>query len=396
MSGGRAADIVIAGAGIVGSAAAYFLARQPATAGKRILLIERDKSFGQGSTARSAGGLRQQFSTPENIALSQATLAMLREGSALFGPDAEIGFREQGYLVLATPEGEPVLRENHAVQTAASAPISMLDPTALASTFPWLSTDGLAAGAFGATGEGWFDPPSVANVFRKAARENGVELIYGEITGIAREPTHIASVTLSDDTRIETGALVITVGAWSGAVAALAGVALPVEPRKRYIFVIDCRDVPDSLRDAPLTVDPGGVWFRPEGRFFICGKSPDETSEQPGGDLSDIDHAFFETEIWPALAARVPAFESVRVVNAWAGFYDYNTLDQNAVIGAHPDITNLYFATGFSGHGAQQGPAAGRAIAELIADGRFTSIDLTRFGYRRIAENRPLRERNVI
>jgi FAD-dependent oxidoreductase domain-containing protein 1 len=396
MSGGRAADIVIVGAGIVGSAAAYFLARQPATAGTRILLVERDKTFGQGSTARSAGGLRQQFSTPENIALSQATLAMLREGTEMFGPDAEIGFREQGYLVLATPEGEPVLRENHVVQTAAGAPISVLDPAALARTFPWLSTDGLAAGAYGAKGEGWFDPPSVANHLRRAARENGVEMLYAEITGIARAGTQIASVTLADGTVIATNSLVIAAGAWSGAVAAMAGVALPIEPRKRYIYVIDCRDVPDALRDAPLTVDPSGVWFRPEGRFFICGKSPEESAEQPGGDLSDIDHAFFETEIWPALAARVPAFAGVRVVNAWAGFYDYNTLDQNAVIGPHPDFPNLYFATGFSGHGAQQGPAAGRAIAELIAEGRFTSIDLTRLGYRRIAENRPLRERNVI
>lgn len=396
MDVGRTADIVIVGAGIVGSATAYFLARYPATAGKRILLIERDKTFGQGSTARSAGGLRQQFSTPENIALSQATLGMLREAGTLFGPEAEIGFREQGYLILATPEGEPVLRENHAVQAAAGARISLLDRRALDHTFPWLATDGIAAGAYGPKGEGWFDPPSVANHFRRAARELGVELIYAELTGITCDTGRVSSVALAEGTSIAADTLLIAAGAWSGGVAALAGVTLPVEPRKRYIYVIDCRDVPDGLREAPLTVDPSGVWFRPEGRFFICGKSPDEANEQPGGDLSDIDHAFFETEIWPVLAARVPAFAGVRVVNAWAGFYDYNTLDQNAVIGVHPEITNFYFATGFSGHGAQQGPAAGRAVTELIAEGRFTSIDLTRLGYSRIAENRPLRERNVI
>ena len=143
-------------------------------------------------------------------------------------------------------------------------------------------------------------------------------------------------------------------------------------PRKRYVYVIDCRDPPEALRSAPLTVDPDGVWFRPEGRFFLCGRSPSEQREPAIGDLDEIDHDFFEQEVWPPLAALVPVFESVKVVNAWAGYYDYNTLDQNAVIGAHPQIPNLYFATGFSGHGAQQAAAAGRAVGELIVHRRET------------------------
>ena len=130
--------------------------------------------------------------------------------------------------------------------------------------------------------------------------------------------------------------------------------------------------------------------------MFLCGKSPEASEEPPVGDLDDIDHAFFEQQVWPQLAARVPAFESVKVVNAWAGYYDYNTLDQNAVIGPHPDIANFYFANGFSGHGAQQAAAAGRAVAELIVHGAFRTIDLTRLGYARIVNNAPLPERNVI
>ncbi|MFZ1106192.1 MAG: FAD-binding oxidoreductase, partial [Hyphomicrobiaceae bacterium] len=196
--------------------------------------------------------------------------------------------------------------------------------------------------------------------------------------------------------RLACDRLVNAAGAWAGALAALAGVALPVEPRKRYVYVIDCREPPEALRQAPLTVDPSGVWFRPEGRLFLCGKSPAPDREPPVGDLEEIDHAFFEDEIWPPLAARVPAFESVKVVHAWAGYYDTNTLDHNAVIGPHPEIANLYFANGFSGHGAQQAAAAGRAIAELIADGAYQTIDLTRLGYARIAAHAPLRERNVI
>ena len=119
-------------------------------------------------------------------------------------------------------------------------------------------------------------------------------------------------------------------------------------------------------------------------------------SEPPPENLDDIDHGFFDSEVWPKLAARVPAFEGIKVVNAWAGFYDFNTLDHNAVIGPHPELANFYFANGFSGHGAQQGAAAGRAIGELILHGAFQTLDLTRFGYARIAARRPLRERNVI
>lgn len=391
-----AADVVIVGGGIVGSAAAYFLSVHSALCGKDIVLVERDPAYARASTARSAGGLRQQFSTPENIALSQATLGMIRDLEATLGPGADVSFREQGYLLLASESGRAILTENLAVQTACGARIALMDASALGARFPWLAIDGVACGAYGASGEGWFDPPSFAGLLRARARENGVTVIAGEVTGIDAAASRITAVTLADGTRLSCGALVNAAGAWSGALAALAGVPLPVAPRKRYVYVLDCRAPPEALRQAPLTVDPGGVWFRPEGRTFICGKSPAEDAEPAIGDLDAIDHAFFEAEVWPQLAARVPAFESAKVVGAWAGYYDYNALDQNAVIGAHPEFANLYLATGFSGHGAQQGPAAGRAIAELIGDGRFTSIDLTRLGYARIAQGRALLERNVI
>ncbi len=390
------ADIAIIGAGIVGSAAAYFLAKHPALRGRKIVLIERDKGFGEGSTARSAGGLRQQFSTPENILLSQATLSMLRDAKGMFGADADVAFREQGYLLLASPHGAHVLRENHDVQQASGADIRLLAPEALEAAFPWLACDGVALGAFGASGEGWFDPPSLAALLRKGAREAGVDLVEGEVAQIEMADGKVDHLRLASGARIAAGALVIAAGAWSGHVAGLAGVSLPVVPRKRFIYVLDCREASEALRRAPLTVDPGGVWFRPEGRMFICGKSPEENAEPVAADLDAVDHDFFEAEIWPALAARVPAFEGLKVVSAWAGFYDYNMLDQNAVIGRHPEIGNLYLAAGFSGHGAQQGPAAGRAIAELIGDGRFTTINLSRFGFERIAQNLPLLERNVI
>jgi sarcosine oxidase len=151
----------------------------------------------------------------------------------------------------------------------------------------------------------------------------------------------------------------------------------------------------ESLHRAPLTVEPGGVYFRPEGRHFICGLSPEEKDEPRTMDW-EVDYAWFEERIWPVLAERVPQFEAIKVINAWVGHYDYNALDQNGVIGRHPELTNFYFANGYSGHGLQQGPASGNAIAELIVHGGWRSIDLTRLGYERIARGEPLFEKNVI
>jgi FAD-dependent oxidoreductase domain-containing protein 1 len=389
------ADIVIVGGGIVGSATAYFLSMDAAASGRRIVLIERDAGYGTGSTGRSAGGVRAQFSTPENIAMSRFTLSVFRSLKEMFGADADVGFREQGYLLLAAPETKSILAENVDIQQSAGGDIVLLDSGGLAQRFPWLVTEGVAAGAYGRSGEGWFDPPSLAALFRKAAQQRGVTVLYDDVTGI-EAGTSVEAVRLASGRRIVCGALVNAAGAWGGRLAALAGLQLPVEPRKRYVYVIDSREAPDALHGGPLTVDPSGVWFRPEGRMFLCGRSPEESSEPPAENLDHIDHDFFTNEVWPSLAARVPAFESVKVVNAWAGFYDYNTLDHNAVIGPHPEQANFYFANGFSGHGAQQGAAAGRAISELILHGGFRTLDLTRFGYARIAERRPLFERNVI
>ncbi len=386
--------MVIVGGGIVGSAVAYFLATDPGFRG-RIAIVERDTSYRDCSTARSAGGLRQQFSTPENIAMSRFTLATIRELKARFGADADVAFREQGYLILAGAGSEALLSENVGLQQSMGADVVLLNAAGLSARFPWLAIEGVAAGGLGQSGEGWFDPMSLANLFRKAAVAAGAVVVHDEVTGIDTGE-RVAAVSLASGGKIGCGCLVNAAGAWAGELAALAGVRLPVEPRKRYVYVVDCREPPQSLRQAPLTVDPGAVWFRPEGRFFLCGKSPEEDREPPAGDLDDIDHQFFEQEVWPALATRVPAFESLKVVNAWAGYYDYNTLDQNAVIGAHPEIPNLYFATGFSGHGAQQAAAAGRAIADLVVHGAYRTIDLTRLGYSRIAENAPLPERNII
>ena len=252
------ADVVIAGGGIVGSAAAYFLSTDAASRGRRIVLVERDPGYREASTARSAGGIRQQFSTPENIAMSQFTLGIFRRLKAIFGAEADVAFREQGYLITATPEGQPLLCENVALQQSMGADIALLGAADLASAFPWLATDGVAAAGFGRTGEGWFDPTSFAALLRKAATANGVSIVHDRVAAIGIRGSRVENVALAGGKTIPCRNLVNAAGPWADALSALAGLKLPVEPRKRFVYVIDCREASDALHLAPLTVDPSG------------------------------------------------------------------------------------------------------------------------------------------
>ena len=385
--------MVIVGGGVVGSASAYYL-RKLGFSGS-IAILDKDTTWQWGCTARSVGGLRQQFSTPENIALSTFGLGVVRGLREEFGPEADVSFREQGYLILASEAGLPILEENHRIQIAHGADNALLRGTELSERFAWLVADGLAAGCFGLSGEGWVDPYLLAALFRKAAMARGVELIQAEVTAVSRKGPRIDAIGLSSGEAMGCGVLVNAAGTGAGQLAAMAGIDLPVGPRKRYVYVLDCPAATEALHRAPLTVEPGGVYFRPEGRNFLCGLSPDAQDEPQVFDW-EVDYSWFEERIWPVLAERVPLFEAVKVISAWTGHYDYNALDQNAVIGPHPEIGNFLFANGYSGHGLQQGPASGNAIAELIVHGSYRTIDLTRFGYERILRNAPLFEKNVI
>ncbi len=385
-------DIVIIGGAIVGSSVAYFL-RQEGFAGS-IAVVERDPNFAHSATTLSCASIRQQFSIRENIRLSQFTLSLFRRLEEEFGGDADIAFRENGYLILASDDGLPVLAANHAVQAGEGADIVLEDAAALARRFSWLSTEGLAAGAYGRSGEGWFDAHALLTLFRKALRGMKVDLLTASVAGIERTGNRIDAVRLDNGERLEAGLVVNAAGPNAGVVAALAGLVLPVEPRKRSVFVFEARD---RFADMPLLVDPSGVYVRPEGSGLHRRRRRAEEGET-AADPADFEPNWplFEEIIWPALATRIPAFEAIKPTRAWAGHYDYNTLDQNAVIGPHPDVGNFIFANGFSGHGLQQAPAVGKAVAELVVHGGFRTIDCSVFGYERIAAGRPYRELNVI
>lgn len=385
-------DVVIAGGAIMGAATAFFL-REEGFEGT-IALVERDPHFTHASTTLSCASIRQQFSIRENIRLSAFTLGLFRRLKTVFGEDADIGFRENGYLILAGQAGLETLSANHAIQLAEGANVVLEDVAALKRRYPWMETDGVAAGALGLTGEGWFDAHAYLNLFRKSLKGRQVTFVQGEITRLNRKGNAMTGVTLADGTVIEAGIVVNCAGRDAGALTATADIGLPVEGRKRSVFVFEARE---KIDDMPLVIDPTGIYVRPEGSVFLAGGAESEEGES-AADPHDFepDWPLFENEIWPVIAARIPAFEAIKATRAWAGHYDYNTLDQNGIIGPHPEVQNLYFCTGFSGHGLQQAPAAGRAIAEHIVHGGYRTIDCTPFGYERIRDGKPFRELNVI
>ena len=377
-------DVIVIGGGVMGSSVAYHLKSDPAFTGT-VTLIERDPTYARASSALSASSIRQQFSTPLNIHLSRYGIGFLRRAGELLG--VELGLREPGYLFLASSAGEPVLRANHAIQKGEGCAVELLDPAALVGRFPWISTEGVTLASHGTANEGWFDGPALMQGFRRKARELGAAYVADEVVGFSG-----SSVTLRSGGRLEAKTIVLAAGPWSGEVAARAGIALPVEPRRRSVFVFDVREPPGIT---PLTIDPSGTWFRPEGRFYIGGTTPVTGNDPPGAPL-EVQHQEWDEIVWPTLAARVPAFEAAKVVNAWAGYYEYNTFDQNGIVGRHPEIESLIFATGFSGHGIQQSPAVGHSVAELIVHGSYRTLDLSPFGYERISAGRPIRELNVV
>ena len=376
--------IVIIGGGIIGSATAAFLGE--CQTGLEVIVIERDPTYRRASSALSTSSIRQQFSTPINIALSQAGLAFLRTVAG------EVGLVEPGYLYLASDAGHGMLARQHAVQRQCDAPVALLAPGELARRFPWLNTADLALGSLGMTGEGWFDGYGLLQLFRRRAMAGGARYLTDEAIGLERQGARIAAVRLAKGDTLPCDIVVNAAGPWAAAVAGWAGIDLPVRPRRRSVYVVDCRERPARF---PLTIDPSGLWFRPEGTYTICGMPAPEDAD-PDEPPLEVEYNRFEPEIWPALARRVPAFAAVKLVGAWAGYYDYNTFDQNAVVGPAPGLDNFILANGFSGHGLQQAPAVGRAIAEWITAGRYLSLDLSPLGYERIPQDRPLREDNII
>ena len=385
------ADVAIVGGGIMGSALAYWLTRLDP--GISVIVIERDPTYASASSALSAASIRQQFTTPVNIRISQASIGFLRQADELLEVDdmsVDIGLKERGYLYLAPWSALESLRRAHTIQRELGAEVALLSANELAARFPWLRTDDLAAGSLGIQGEGWFDGYSLLSGLVAKARSQRARYVRGEVCAFELRDRRINTVRLADGSQISSNWVVNAAGPWARAVAELAGVRLPVAARKRTVYVISC---PKRMEHFPLLIDPSGFWIRPEGAGYIAGLPPRTDNDDAP---LDPDYDMFESVLWPALADRIPGFESARLERAWAGYYEMNTFDHNGIVGLHSQLDNFLLMNGFSGHGLQQAPVVGRGVAELICHGRFVTLDLSDLAYERIERERPLIELNVI
>lgn len=420
----RHVDYAIIGGGIIGSSVAYSL-KNRAPDSFEVMVAERDPTYTRSSTTLSVGGIRQQFSLPENIQMSMYSAEFLRNFkqhlSVLDEDPPDIQFQPHGYLFLASEAGADQMIKNHKTQRELGAKVELMSARQLSAKFPWLNTDGIALGSYGVENEGWFDPWALLSAFRRKASSLGAKYVDGEVIGFEfhlepetaffpgterRATTNYMYLKDKDGEVhiIEFAFLIVCAGPYSNDVAKMLRIGsgpdflqtpLPIVPRKRYVYCFRCENGPGL--DLPLVIDPTGAYARREGLggCYIAGRSPSE-SEEPDNSNLEVDYNFFDSSVWPVIANRIPAFESIKVSSAWAGYYDYNTFDQNALIGRHPYYNNVYFATGFSGHGIQMAPAVGRAMMELLLDGWFITIDMSRFRIERVITDEPIFERNIV
>lgn len=379
--------VVIVGGAIVGSFTAYFL-RELGFAG-RITVVERDPTYARSSTALSAASIRTQFGCPVNIRMSLFGVELIRNLRTVFGPEADIGFQERGYLFLGLPDQVALRREAMEMQRGQGAEVVMMTPAETAARFPWLHVDDLGSATFGVRNEGWFDAWQWLSLVRRAARDRGAEYVTAEADSVVMRSGRVTGVRTMDGQVLPADWCMVAAGPGSGALMRRSGIALPVEPRKRTVFMVRA---PLDGRGMPLLFDTSGAWLRPEGEGFICGIAPQADADPDATNDFEPAHELLEDVLWPALAHRIPALAELRVERSWAGHYEMNTLDHNGVIGPHDEVANLLFGTGFSGHGVQHAPATGRGIAELIVHGRYRAIDLSPLGYARIRSRTPLVE----
>ncbi|BFG05919.1 FAD-dependent oxidoreductase domain-containing protein 1-like [Drosophila madeirensis] len=408
-------DVLIIGGGGMGASSAFWLTSKTRQQGKKlnVLVVERDHAYTKASTVLSVGGVRQQFSLSENIQMGLHGHDFIVNSQKHLG-DVDLCFQPHGYLIMATSKGAEILTQNSKLQNELGARNKLLGPEALRKQFPWLSTDQIELGCYGIEKEGWFDPWALLMGFKKQARSFGAQFANGEVIGFEWDGAGALSGAVVDagdgnQRTVKFDTCVLAAGAHSGQLASLANIGsthakeallrvpLPVEPRKRYVYVFSTQGKNCPGLATPLTIDPDGTYFRRDGLGgnFLCGRSPCD-EEEPNCDTLDVDHGYFDTDIWPTLANRVPCFEAVKVQSSWAGYYEHNTFDANGIIGRHPHYSNLLIAAGFSGHGIQQTPAVGRAISELILEGRFSTLDLSRLSFDRIVKQQPMFEVNIV
>jgi sarcosine oxidase subunit beta len=380
----KSADVIIVGGGIVGSSIAYHLA---ADGCGNVLVIEREAHQGKGSTGKSRGGVRAQFTTPVNIQMSLYSIPFFSRFEQVVGFPS--GYKPQGYLFVATEERHlAYLRDNFNRQTGLGLKsVQLLPPGDVARIAPEIRSDDIVGGSFCAT-DGFVDPHSVMTGFMSKAMEHGVELMREtEVTGIRTDAQGVCGVETNQGF-IASRAIVNAAGPWAGLLAKLAGVDLPIEPLRRMLVPTEPFD--KVSQKSPMVVDMAtGFHYRPEGLgLLMAWNDPMETP----GFKTNFDPAFIE-KILSRGVQRLPSLEEAEVNprRAWAGLYAM-TPDHHAVLGPVPSVPGFFLANGFSGHGVMHSPATGRILADLILKGTTDLIDASSLSFDRFAAGRLIEE----
>jgi glycine/D-amino acid oxidase-like deaminating enzyme len=384
----QTADVVIIGGGIVGSSIAYHLT---AAGCENVLVIERESAQGKGSTGKSMGGVRAQFSTPVNIQMSLYSIPFYASFEERLGHPS--GYRPQGYLFCATSDRHMAyLRANYEKQLALGLKdVRLLEGDEIRCMFPQLRGDDIVGGSFCST-DGFVDPYSAMIGLMTWAADHGAKLWKNtSVTGISRHGGCITGVETSRGA-VSTRTVVNCAGAWAASVAEMASVDLPVEPLRRMLVPTEPFD--QFPHSAPMIIDmSNGFHFRPEGLgFLMAWNDPEET---PGYKM-DFEPAFIE-KILIRAAERVPMFENVAVnpKRAWAGLYEM-TPDHHPILGPVPDMSGFFLANGFSGHGVMHAPATGKILSDLILTGNCDLVDTSLLDLGRFAEGRMIEETAVL
>ena len=383
-------DFIIIGGRAIGPCVAYHLLKEGFEG--EILIFEKDSLYEYSSTPRSAGGIRQLFTTAINIQISRYSLQKyltFPEDMAVNGEPAEIDFRQHGYFFLAQDENWAELKAQAELQRNYGVPSELLTPDELQNVIPELTTDDLVGGLYCAE-DGYLDPYSVMQGYAKNAKQLGATFVNEQVERITHESGVVTGIETKDGNRYQAPQVINCAGGWAAQISENSGFPIPVIPLKRQIIQFDIEE--PLAKQLPLTVDPSGVYFRHEGQYFISGFSEKVT---PGFDFS-WKRSFFMEQLWPILGHRVKNFEHAKIISGWAGLYAHNTEDQNAIVGEHPEAKGYYMACGFSGHGMQQAPAVGQCLAELIHYGQYETLDLRPLRFERFKENDLLIEGAIV
>jgi glycine/D-amino acid oxidase-like deaminating enzyme len=380
-------DVIIVGGGAMGSSTAYHLMK--AESSLSVAVIEKDSGYARASTVLSDGNVRVQFNLEENIRISQHTMEVLRTFADDMATDKfrpEVGARHQGNLFLAGEDGRDAALEGLGLQRSLGCDVEWLESSAIETRYPGLELEGIAGGTLGVN-DGSVDPAAVLRGYRSKAIELGARYVEDEVLAVTTHNGRVGGVRLRSGVELAAPVVFVAAGAWSADLVRPLGVEVPVIPVMRTVYVVAATV---ETVGKPSLFLPSGVYALPESdRTWVMAWSRPE--DPVGFDFIPAGRHRFTDVIWPELYRHIPAFDSLEVQTSWAGLYDVNTLDGNAIIGEWPAISGLYLATGFSGHGFQQCPAVGRYLAERILRLPPT-LDLSRLGGERILQNRPLYE----